>query len=36
MDSNVQKSLSAGFREHLAKPIDVHRLQAAIARIATV
>jgi CheY-like chemotaxis protein len=34
MESDVQQSLAAGFREHLTKPVDVPRLQAAIHRIA--
>jgi CheY-like chemotaxis protein len=32
MDSDVQRSLEAGFLEHITKPIDMDTLRAAIAR----
>jgi PAS domain S-box-containing protein len=34
MESDVQRSLEAGFAEHLTKPVDPQTLQAAIARVA--
>ena len=34
MDSDVQRSLEAGFLEHITKPIDMDTLRAAIARAA--
>ena len=33
MESDVAASLEAGFAEHLTKPVDLHKLQAAIARV---
>jgi two-component system CheB/CheR fusion protein len=33
MDEDIQRSRDAGFEEHLTKPIDVVRLQAAINRV---
>ena len=33
MDSDVQESLRAGFREHLVKPINVQQLKDAIERV---
>ncbi len=34
MDSDIQRSKQAGFLEHLTKPIDLERLEGAIARAA--
>jgi CheY-like chemotaxis protein len=34
MDSDIQRSLAAGFLEHITKPVDMDRLRAAIARAA--
>jgi PAS domain S-box-containing protein len=34
MDEDLRRSEEAGFAEHLIKPVDVHRLQAAIHRVA--
>jgi CheY-like chemotaxis protein len=33
MDEDVQRSLQAGFAEHLTKPVTAERLEQAIARI---
>ena len=32
MDSDIRKSLEAGFSEHLVKPVKLEKLEAAIAR----
>ena len=34
MEADVAASRDAGFAEHLTKPVDLDRLQAAIARVA--
>jgi signal transduction histidine kinase/ActR/RegA family two-component response regulator len=33
MDSDIRKSLEAGFSEHLVKPVKLEKLEAAIARV---
>ena len=33
-DEDVKRSLDAGFREHLTKPVDVEELMAAVRRLA--
>ena len=33
MEEDVKRSIEAGFSEHLTKPIDLHRLEAAIERV---
>jgi two-component system CheB/CheR fusion protein len=33
MDSDIGKSLDAGFAEHLVKPVKLEKLEAAIARV---
>jgi two-component system CheB/CheR fusion protein len=33
MDSDISKSLEAGFSEHLVKPVKLEKLEAAIARV---
>jgi signal transduction histidine kinase len=33
MEEDIQRSKSVGFREHLTKPVDIHRLDAAIQRV---
>jgi CheY-like chemotaxis protein len=33
MNGDIERSLSAGFREHLVKPIKVEKLEAAIDRV---
>jgi CheY-like chemotaxis protein len=34
MDEDIARSHEAGFDEHVVKPIDFQRLQAAITRVA--
>jgi CheY-like chemotaxis protein len=33
MNGDIERSLSAGFSEHLVKPIKVEKLEAAIDRV---
>ena len=33
MDADIDKSLEAGFSEHLVKPVKLEKLEAAIARV---
>jgi CheY-like chemotaxis protein len=33
MNGDIQKSLEAGFAEHLVKPVKLEKLEAAIARV---
>jgi CheY-like chemotaxis protein len=33
MDTDISKSLEAGFSEHLVKPVKLEKLEAAIARV---
>ncbi len=35
-DADIQKSLEAGFAEHLTKPVEAHHLFAAIERVAAL
>jgi DNA-binding response OmpR family regulator len=32
-DADIEKSLEAGFSEHLVKPVQLEKLEAAIARV---
>jgi CheY-like chemotaxis protein len=33
MDADINKSLEAGFSDHLVKPVKLEKLEAAIARV---
>ena len=33
MDSDIEQSLSAGFSEHLTKPVAIEDLEAAVGRV---
>jgi CheY-like chemotaxis protein len=33
MEEDIERSLDAGFSEHLTKPVSIDRLQAAIAEL---
>jgi hypothetical protein len=33
MNGDIEKSLRAGFSEHLVKPVKVEKLEAAISRV---
>ena len=33
-EDDIQQSLAAGYDEHLTKPVDIHRLEEAIRRVA--
>ena len=35
MDQDIESSLRAGFSEHLTKPVDIRRLEAALAKLMT-
>jgi DNA-binding response OmpR family regulator len=33
-EDDIQQSMAAGYDEHLTKPVDIHRLEEAIRRVA--
>jgi CheY-like chemotaxis protein len=33
-DDDIRQSLAAGYDEHLTKPVNIHRLEEAIRRVA--